>query len=77
MAALVLLPLVVVAILTLFPPNPVIRRWHTTRARIARAIRYRTRRPKLPDDWWEQFERDLSAYLDPLAVRAREEERAG
>lgn len=77
MVPIVALVLIAVVVLTVFPPTPMIRRWHAGRARVTRAIRYRTRRPKLPDNWWEQFERDFSAYVDPLAVRAREEERAG
>lgn len=52
-------------------------RWRTRRQRMIHSVRFRLARTKLADDWWEQFERDLSAYADPLAVRARREESGG
>ncbi len=77
MILLVLLPLVAVAILSALSCEPALERWHRMRVQLARGVRYRVKQARLPDDWWEQFERDLSAYLDPLAVRARDEERLG
>ncbi len=75
MFLLVLLPLIAVAIICAVPHGGAADRWRATRGRVRQAVRYRTRRVKLPDDWWEQFERDLAAYLDPHAVRARQRER--
>jgi len=50
-----------------------IARWRPRGIHLA----WRRRRTRLPNDWWEQFERDFTAYADPVAVRAREEERFG
>jgi hypothetical protein len=54
-------------------PRPPIRR--VVRHRLRHTLRYRLRRARLPRDWWEQFERDFAAYVDPSSVRARNRER--
>lgn len=75
MILLVLVPLVVAALVCLLPHGSVPERWQRTRRRIGHAARYRVQRARLPHNWWEQFERDFAAYVDPSAARARHRER--
>jgi len=76
MELLFLVPVFMLTLCTAVPRDPLLRHWRLTRLRAIRALRQRTMRLRLPEDWWEQFERDLSVYLDPRAVRARNQEMA-
>lgn len=76
MFLVVVVPVILLAVCVALPREPILNHWRIARLRTRRAVRHRTMRFKLPEDWWEQFERDLSAYLDPQSVRARKHERS-
>jgi hypothetical protein len=73
---LLLLPLTAVALVCVLPRGATASRWHRVQGRMRLALRYRVQRVRLPHDWWEQFEREFAAYVDPRATRAREQERS-
>jgi hypothetical protein len=75
MIFLVLVPLLAAALICLLSRGVAPARWHGTRPRLGHAARYRVQRVRLPHNWWEQFERDFAAYVDPGAARARHSER--
>lgn len=75
MIALVLLPLIAVAVVCVVSRRARASRGYQTRERVRHAVRSRLKRASLPRDWWDQFERDFAAYVDPGAVRARNRER--
>lgn len=75
MILFLLLALTAVAVVCVIPRAGTSSRRLTNRARMHYAVRYRFRRMRLPRDWWEQFERDFAAYVDPRAARARDRER--
>lgn len=76
MVLVMVVPVILLAVCVALPREPILNLFRVTRLRGRRAWRHRTMRFRLPDDWWEQFERDLSAYLDPRSVRARKHERS-
>jgi hypothetical protein len=75
MFLVVLLPLIAVAIVCVLFRRAPARLGCWARGRVRHALGYRLRRLRLPRDWWEQFEQDFAAYVDPAAARARERER--
>lgn len=76
MILMVLLPLIAVAIVCALPRGGTAARWNIGKRRLSHTVRYRFKRVKLPQDWWDQFERDFAAYVDPRAARARDRERS-
>lgn len=79
MILMLLAPLIAVALVCMIPrgaPPGCRQSRQRVQGRILTAARYRIQRVKLSRDWWERFERDFAAYVDPDAVRARERERS-
>jgi hypothetical protein len=76
MILMLLLPLAAVAFVCLLPRGSKVGNSQSVAARTRIALRYRFQRIKLSADWWDQFERDFAAYVDPSATRARDRERS-
>jgi hypothetical protein len=76
MILFLVLALTAVAVVSVIPRGAKGNRRLKNRCSVRYAMRYRFRRVRLPRDWWEQFERDFAAYVDPRAARARDRERS-